>query len=639
MYIQFMAGRAVDDLTTLRLFYRTLAVGYDRNEDGSLSDRRRTWSAFTEIATTTMLNKVANVLQIQIDELKAGLEQEIANRIESDSALFEASQGYTNEQVGKLEKHLNEDFVALTGVVADIKQPIYFDEYTDENKLYSWSDIYKLFRKSTRGNMNEKIYIHAWVDYCGFNEDNTYGFKLIDADGNAVKVNEFKGIFLVGPDGIVEDSDNKITYYLASSESSVNSGVELAADNLNSTKIVIKENSNYFSFAPCVGMTIDVPAFRMNSTTTQRTYEVTTAADLKNAIADAPAGATIVISENIVSDSSDTAAFTINKPLTIIGDGNTIISSSTNKKLFEVYDDVTLENLTLENVTIGGRCIDTRTYDITFTLKGCNIQAENISSNVQPITIGGYNTDGLTVNIIDCSINAGQTGYGIIAFVPATVNIINSIVTGYAAIYTKTGSEGIVFNVQNSSLSSENHYNVETNAFGTLALQATNATINIDQNSTVSAIAYGTQPQYLISPKKFDTSNVVKVEGDVLAELFTSKGYTIASIVDNWNTIGNPIELVITANSDVCTITDGKCLIMGEFSPTEGELSFDIVITDDTVGDGGKFYFIEDSSVMSNAWEATVALSSEAAGTHHQSDLQIKLEYQGQEEVLLIPIE
>jgi hypothetical protein len=158
-------------------------------------------------------------------------------------------------------------------------------------------------------------------------------------------------------------------------------------------------------------MTIDVPAFRMNSTTTQRTYEVTNATDLKNAIVDAPAGSTIVISENIVSDSSGTAAFTINKPLTIIGDGNTTISSSKNKKLFEVYADVTLENLVLENVTIGGRCIDTRTDDITVTLKGCTIKAANNSSNVQPITVGGYNADGLTVNIIDCIIDAGKTGY------------------------------------------------------------------------------------------------------------------------------------------------------------------------------------------------------------------------------------
>jgi hypothetical protein len=95
---------------------------------------------------------------------------------------------------------------------ADMVVPI---EYTSENKLYSWSDIYKFFRKSTRGNMNEKVYIHAWVDYCGFNEGNDYGFSLINNDGISEKVREFKGVFLVGPNGIVEDSDNKVTYYLA----------------------------------------------------------------------------------------------------------------------------------------------------------------------------------------------------------------------------------------------------------------------------------------------------------------------------------------------------------------------------------------------------------------------------------------
>lgn len=225
MYIQFVAGRSVDDVTTLRLFYRTLTVGYDRNEDGTLSTRRRTWSPFTEITTNTIAHKLVNALQLQIDELKLSLETEIANRTESDKDLFTAAQGYTNEQVGKLEKHLNEDFVALTGVVADIKQPIYFDEYTSENKLYSWSDIYKLFRKSTRGNMNEKVYIHAWVDYCGFNEDNDYGFSLINNDGASEKVREFKGVFLVGPNGIVEDSDNKVTYYLANGTDSGDSSV------------------------------------------------------------------------------------------------------------------------------------------------------------------------------------------------------------------------------------------------------------------------------------------------------------------------------------------------------------------------------------------------------------------------------
>lgn len=635
MYIQFIMGRATDDLVTLRMFYRTLTVGYERDEDGTLTDRRRTWSAFTEIATTTMLNKIANELQLQINELDSELSLENKNRVLGDAKTLEDSKAYTIEKVGALEKHLNEDFVALTSVVTDIKQPIYFDEYTTDDKVYTWSDMYKLFRKSTRGNMNEKVYIHAWVDYCGFNENNTYGFDIMDNDGNTVKASEFKGIFLVGPDGIVADSDNKIVYYKADNESSGDSGIMPVAV-VNSTRVTTLSNSGYFRFVPCVGMTIDVPAFRLNSTTSQRTYEVASAAGLKNAIADAPAGATIIINDNIVSDSSDTAAFTINKPLTIVGDGNTTISSSTNKKLFEVYADVTLENLTLENVTIGGRCIDTRTDDITITLKGCTIKAANTSSNVQPVTIGGYNTDGLIVNIIDCTIDAGSTGYGIIAFVPATVNIINSTINGYAAIYNKVGSEGIVYNVQGSTLSSVNEFSEDSNAFGTIALESTSATFNIDQNSVVSATANGTQPQYLIAPEDFDTSNIIKVEGDLLAECFTSKGYTITSSDNNWNVIGNPIRLELTSSNETCIITDGKGLVSGEFSPVDGTVSFDIIIINEN-GDGGKFYVVEDSSVTGYRWEATVALYG-GAGTAHESALQVKLEFEGQEKTLLLPI-
>ena len=66
---------------------------------------------------------------------------------------------------------------------------------------------------------------------------------------------------------------------------------------------------------------------------------------------------------------------------------------------------MTIIDAVLENSVANGRCVNTRTDEITVTLKDCTIIADNASSNTQPITVGGADTNRLTLNIENCQID------------------------------------------------------------------------------------------------------------------------------------------------------------------------------------------------------------------------------------------
>lgn len=579
-----------------KVFYRVLYDGYVKDK----SDVRYPWSPCAEIVTTKQLQEVINKIT-DLEAVRGEIEQ-LTKSIEKVSAKadenYQKSVAYTDNVKAGLDLRINEGFAKVSADMAEIKTPLYFGEYTNDEEVVAISDLVKYFRKANRGAIIERIYVHMWIDAF---EDNT--FALCKEDGTVVSedITELKAIVYVNNEGIV-GTDNNIKV-------------------VGLTENATLTDTDALYVRPCVGLTVDVPEFRMNTMTTIGNYEVDNAEDFTKAILNAGAGATVTVNNDITLSSDAAAALVIDKPITIRGDGNTKITTDTNTKLFEVYADLTIEGVNLENTVRGGRCVDTRVDNITVTLKDCTISCLEISA--QPITVGGASTNGLNVNIDNCQIDGG-TGYGIIVFVPVNMNITNSNVHGYAAIYTKAGSEGSVINVNGSNLSSTG---VNDGAhFATVVTEGTNVIVAIDEASTVSCegeLQHLTLEDYL-------SANTLKVQGTALKTQFEEAGFVTESDND-WYTIKEmpatgftaPNEFTIRRTSDIGTEYVG--MISGSYFPKDATMTFEVIVTDYNTGDGGDFYRITDSFASDGYYEVYVSNTPNAAGTPHPSAVKITM--------------
>ena len=215
-------------------------------------------------------------------------------------------------------------------------------------------------------------------------------------------------------------------------------------------------------------------------------------AKLATAIETASAGATVTLLRNV--ESSDIIA--INKDLTIDLSGKTVEGKS--NRLFRITETaevtaakVTIENGTIKNNVSGGRCIETRTGDVTLNLNKVELIAETGAS--QPLTVGGSG-ENIAVKVTSSTISAG-TGYGITTFNPAVVTLDDTEVTGYSALNIKVassslGSAGSVFNIENGSVlvGINNAAEGETNSFCVVMVEDKNITINV-KDSELKAVA------------------------------------------------------------------------------------------------------------------------------------------------------
>ncbi len=185
----------------------------------------------------------------------------------------------------------------------------------------------------------------------------------------------------------------------------------------------------------------------------------------------------------------------IHNALTINGNGCTITTSA--EKGFRIFNDgtdvmpVTFTNVKIVDTANFGRCIDTRTDNINLTLDNCELTALGVSS--QPLTIGGTEMEGLTVNVNGGKISSGKSGYAIISFVPVELNISGNVSSGYGCIYMKDGSAGSVINlnagVEIASVN-ENIYALnDTNSFSAIMFEDDNITFNVNDGAKLSATA------------------------------------------------------------------------------------------------------------------------------------------------------
>ena len=90
-------------------------------------------------------------------------------------------------------------------------------------------------------------------------------------------------------------------------------------------------------------------------------------------------------------------------------------------------------------------------------------------------------------------------------------------------------------------------------------------------------------------------------------------------------TLKMPSTIVLTHSAGDITNEYGT-IVYGSYTPTDATISFDVVVTDSSIGDGGDFYRVVDSHFAEGSFEATVKNAPGAAGTPHPSALKVTLD-------------
>ena len=184
----------------------------------------------------------------------------------------------------------------------------------------------------------------------------------------------------------------------------------------------------------------------------------------------------------LLEDMETSDIIKIEKDITIDLGGKTV--TGTNKKVFEVYADVTFKNGTIIGAN---RCIDTRTA-VELNVIDVTLIADNYTSfgNPQPLTIGG--SDNGTVVVLDGVSISAAAGYGIITFVETDLTATDCTITGYNALYVKPGSENSEFKFNNCTLTGSTGLNdVEGNSTSVIAIQCDDIDV-IVEGGTINAI-------------------------------------------------------------------------------------------------------------------------------------------------------
>ncbi len=215
---------------------------------------------------------------------------------------------------------------------------------------------------------------------------------------------------------------------------------------------------------------------------------------LQAAIDAATAGATIdiladfdltTVSTTVNGNASDKYNVVVGKNLTINGNGHAI-TASTGKRAIAVEGTA---NLTINNLTVNGNkatgvvwmlSTGTLTLDNGTVLDGTSYNEYN-----QVLTIGSGLTSKPTINVNNSTIktnNEGSAHYDIILWSPANVNITNSTMLGWAAIYVKPAAAGSNVSVSNSTITSKG-YSGNSNDFGIFSSESDGNTFTLDGNT------------------------------------------------------------------------------------------------------------------------------------------------------------
>ena len=259
-------------------------------------------------------------------------------------------------------------------------------------------------------------------------------------------------------------------------------------------------------------------------------------------VAESDTDATVIdlLADVTLATNSDNGKLPVKTSITVNGNGHKI--TGTQQHMFRIGSEqdnkttnhdpakkieVTFNNVHIINSYTGNapRVLQTRGGHLELNVNNSILENVGGSGTVgQALTIGGNQLGGyaIDVNVIDSKIIDGQQnqkyGYGIIAYNKVNLDVINSDVIGWSALFMKPadssqGSKGSVVNINNSQVKAINTHSGATNSFATFVIEDDDITLNIE-NSTVNASATGDQPQYIVCfQPDFDYSTGTVIEG------------------------------------------------------------------------------------------------------------------------------
>lgn len=321
------------------------------------------------------------------------------------------------------------------------------------------------------------------------------------------------------------------------------------------------------SLMPAAMATGETDVAQVGETKYTSLAEAVDAAEAANATVDEygdlPEAAKVVL----LKDTTISELIKIEKPVKIDLAGNTL--TCTAKKAFEVYADAIFVGGTKDtnsgevqgkilNTHASGRCIDTRTK-VLLKVQGITLETTG-ASNPQPLTIGGT-THETVVNVWNTTIDAGKSGYGIIAFVESALTIEASSVSGYAALYMKDGSAGSTVNVcgTGSTLSGINKTTYhESNSFGTIVLEEDNISLSVNGGNSIVAEDENGSGQVLLALGSIPTGSVTGTsvtlfDGVTLTTTGDATGYLYAGSLSG-NTVMIPSGYVDELEAEGYTV-------------------------------------------------------------------------------------
>ena len=267
-------------------------------------------------------------------------------------------------------------------------------------------------------------------------------------------------------------------------------------------------------FALCLVLAAPAAADGVEGTVVDGTIPVSTEEELRTALdsiredGDPETVPTIQLSGNIVI--RDSAPLNIPYSAVIDGQGHNVTTdtaTATADRLFRVGEGrggdcetvVTFKNITVESSATKGRCIETRTGNVTLLIQDAVLNTTSPGNN-QPFTVGGSGKY-IDVTLDNVTINAGVAGYGITTFNPVQLNLYNSTVSGYAALYFKPvddslGSSGSYVTLANSTLTGYNTHNnpdgSTENNFASVVFEDDNIQLYLLDSDVVFATSAGT---------------------------------------------------------------------------------------------------------------------------------------------------
>ena len=288
---------------------------------------------------------------------------------------------------------------------------------------------------------------------------------------------------------------------------------------------------------------------------------------LQAAIDAAEEGETVKLLKDIELEQTETVdgvkkyGARVEKSIIIDGDGHKL-SGNANRSIGIKGTDssnkinVAIKNLNIENAQNGGGAIFTRGNLNSLTLNNVNLILSSTGGGYnQPLTISGNAGTEETNNIVEvkldgCTLESApncEYGYAIINWVPANVEIKNSVIKGWACLYAKPNSKGTTYTVEESELISSNQNAGDWNSFGVIVLEDKDITVNvtntkIDISGTKNTQSIATFNNYWATASNNSTagSTVTLGEGNTII-MKDDAQFTVGSVNDGDENGGNLI--------------------------------------------------------------------------------------------------